>query len=85
MAAFLNLFGLSYAKLIIWSVIAAAAVGFLAYEHHKIYTQGYTTAIADVRAANAKADKLATKGQAQVESCFTSGGTWDRDNGTCSQ
>jgi hypothetical protein len=66
-----------------YGVIVAGATGFLAYEHHKVYDEGYAAAISDVRAANAKSNAEASKGQSNVEACYIAGGTWDRDNGVC--
>jgi hypothetical protein len=66
-----------------YGVIVAGAAGFLAYEHHKVYDEGYAAAITDIQTANAKSQAEAAKGQKNVEDCFTAGGNWDRDNGVC--
>jgi hypothetical protein len=57
--------------------------GYFVWQTHE-RNIGYNHAVADIQAANAKAGQLATQGQLSVEDCFTAGGTWDRDNGTCS-
>jgi hypothetical protein len=43
----------------------------------------YEAALADVRAANVKADGMATAGQVMVENCFDRGGEWNREAGKC--
>lgn len=43
----------------------------------------YEAALADVRAANVKADGLATAGQVAVENCFDRGGEWNRESSKC--
>jgi uncharacterized protein (UPF0333 family) len=63
--------------------IVVVALGSVAYFHHSWYNQGYQAAIADINAANAKANENASKGQTSVDDCFNSGGSWDRNNGLC--
>lgn len=56
--------------------------GYFIWQTHE-RNIGYAHAVADIQAANLKSEGRASAGQTSVESCFTAGGTWDRDNGSC--
>jgi hypothetical protein len=66
-----------------YGVIVTGVGGWLVYERQHLINEGYANAIADIKAANAKEDTMAAKGQANVENCYSSGGSWDRSRGVC--
>lgn len=71
------------AKLIASTVLVVGLIGgYFVWQTHE-RNLGYAHAVADIRAANVTSEGVANGGQASVESCFTAGGTWDRDTGTC--
>ena len=81
----LGLVGLSPVKLIVGGLILVGVVSWMVYERHHLIAQGYANAIADIKAANEKSNEAASKGQAAVEMCYTSGGVWNRENGSCAK
>lgn len=69
----------------VWVIVAALATGVVgfAYMRHHYIAQGRVEAIDAIKQANDKAAGDAAKGVHDVETCFASGGDWDRANGVC--
>ena len=63
-------------------LIAALGIGVLTVRSHWI-NLGRSEAVADITAANQKANDNAGKGIKDVTACYDAGGTWNRDRGVC--
>lgn len=72
-------------KAVLYGAAIGAALGWLAYEHHKIYAEGVAAANAQMEKANAQAKSAADAAQATVDACYARGAgfTWDRAGGVC--
>ena len=73
-----------------WRLVAVGALvvsvsGVLVYEHHKLVVEGEKIEQQKIEDANAAERAKAKAGSDAVDSCFATGGTWDRDAGVCSQ
>ena len=80
-----SIIGFVFGNLKTFAIIGAvaAALGWLAYEHHSLIQQGVQQEIQDMNHANDKSNQEAGAAQGTVDDCFNTGGTWDRTNGVC--
>lgn len=65
--------------------ILAGLGGGYAYWHHKVYTQGYDAAIADVAAVNKEAVDAALQARKKADDCADRGFDWDVTRGVCAE
>lgn len=72
-------------RLVFIGAAVGAGLGWLAYEHHKIYAEGEAAAIQKVEKDNAASEGTADKAQAEVQACYARGArfSWDRTRSVC--
>ena len=70
-------------RLFAYAAAVVAVLGWLAYEHHEIFTSGEQAAIRRVEQANENARSKADQAAKTVDACFASDGDWDRAHGLC--
>ena len=70
-------------RLVAYAAAAAAVLGWLAYEDHRIFTAGQTAALQKVEQANERVRQTADRAAKSVDDCYAHGGGWDRDRGVC--
>ncbi len=72
-------------RLVLYGGLALGALGWVAYEHHKIYAEGMAAATQQVEKANEQARNAAQSGEESVTSCYDRGAgwSWDRANRLC--
>lgn len=63
--------------------LVIAALGTVAFYHHKWYDAGKNAAVTEINKANEEALANALKAQTTVDDCYAHGGVWDRDLGVC--
>lgn len=79
----LNVLGFFSPKTWGWIILLVAIGGGVLYARGHWINLGRTEALADINAANAKAQGNANQGVKSVSDCYDGGGTWDRANGVC--
>ena len=70
-------------RLVAYAAAAAAVLGWLAYEDHRVFTEGQNSALQKVEQANAKSQRTADRAAKSVDDCYAGGGDWDRSLGVC--